>query len=172
MIITSARLSGSELILSLVNPVEAGKIVHKFNAGDYELKKAQKKRSLDANAYCWVLIHAIAAKMQEPAMDVYRQYVRDIGSKVTVVCVQNDDVEEECNTFLAGHYGRMVDIGESKIPGCALIHKRYGSSNYTAREMHAFINIIQQDAVALGIEVKTQEEIDSLLKQWGELEEN
>lgn len=168
MIITSARLSGSDLILSLVNPVEAGKIVHKFNAGDYELKKAQKKRSLDANAYCWVLIHAIAAKMQEPAMDVYRQYVRDIGSKVTVVCVQNDDVEEECNTFLAGHYGRMVDIGESKIPGCALIHKRYGSSNYSAQEMARFIDIIQQDCVALGIETKPREEVESLLRQWEE----
>lgn len=170
MIITSATLRGNDLILSLVNPVEAGKIVHKFNAGEYELKKAQKKRSLDANAYCWVLIHAIAAKIQEPAMDVYRRYVRDIGSKVTVVCVQKDDVEEECNTFLAGHYGRMVDIGDSKIPGCATIHKRYGSSNYSVREMAAFIDIIQQDALALDVPTKPQEEIDSLLRQWEEKE--
>ena len=170
MIITSARLSGSELILSLTNPIEAGKVVHKFNAGDYELRPVPKKRSLDANAYAWVLIHKIAAKIQEPAVEVYRRYVRDIGSKVVVVCVQTEDVETEVNAFLAGHIGRMVDIGESKIRGCATMHKKYGSSNYTVQEMARFIDIIQQDCVALDIETKPQEEVESLLRQWGESE--
>jgi hypothetical protein len=168
MIITGARLSGNDLILSLVNPVEAGKIVHKFNAGDYEIRPVPKKRSLDANAYAWVLIHKIAAKIQEPAVEVYRRYIRDIGSKVTVVCVQADDVEDEVNSFLFGHIGRMVDIGESKIPGCATIHKKYGSSNYSVREMAAFLDVITQDCMALDIETQDQGYIDSLLGKWGD----
>lgn len=172
MIITGARLSGNDLILSLVNPVEAGKVVHKFNAGDYEIRPVPKKRSLDANAYAWVLIHKIAAKIQEPAVEVYRRYIRDIGSKVVVVCVQADDVETEVSAFLAGHIGRMVDIGESKIPGCATIHKKYGSSNYSVREMAAFIDIITQDCMALDIEPKPREEVESLLRQWGEADEH
>lgn len=167
MIVTSAKLNGNQLILDLVNPLEAAKTVHKFNAGEYELVKAKKKRSLDANAYCWVLIHKIADKLYAPPVEIYRQYIRDIGSKVTVVCVQADDVEDEVNTFLNGHIGRMVDIGESKIPGCATIHKKYGSSSFSVQEMARFIDIIQQDALALDVPIKPQEEIDSLLRQWG-----
>lgn len=167
MIITSAKLNGNQLILDLVNPLEAAKTVHKFNAGEYELVKAKKKRSLDANAYCWVLIHKIADKLYTPPVEIYRQYIRDIGSKVTVVCVQADDVEDEVNTFLDGHIGRMVDIGESKIPGCATIHKKYGSSSYSVQEMARFIDIISQDCIALDIELKSEEEVESLLKRWG-----
>ena len=81
MVITSARLQGEELILTLANPAEGAKTAYKFNAGEYELVKAKKKRSLDANAYCWVLIHKIAEKVHEPPVEVYRTYIRDIGCK-------------------------------------------------------------------------------------------
>lgn len=167
MIITSARLSGAELILTLANPSEGAKAAYKFNAGDYELTRVKKKRSLDANAYCWTLIHKIAEKVQEPPDEVYRRYVRDIGCKTHVVCVQAENVETEVDTFLQGHIGRMVQIGESKLPGCATIIKKYGSSSYTVAQMQAFIEQIIQDCIALGIEYKTPEEIDSLLAQWG-----
>lgn len=167
MIVTSARLSGNQLILTLTNPSEAAKTVHKFNAGEYELTKVKKKRSLDANAYCWTLIHKIAEKVHEPPVDVYRAYIRDIGCKSHVVCIQADDVETEVETFLQGHIGRMVQIGESKIPGCATIIKKYGSSSFSVQQMQAFIEAIIQDCIALDIEYKTPEEIDSLLAQWG-----
>ena len=168
MIITSARLSGNQLILTLTNPGEAAKTVHKFNAGEYELTKVNKKRSLDANAYCWTLINKIAEKIGDNSVEVYRRYIRDIDCKTHVVCVQVEDVETEVETFLHGHKGRMVEIGESKLPGCATIHKKYGSSSYDTAQMARFIDGIIQDCIALDIEYRPPEEIDSLLAQWGE----
>lgn len=168
MIITNARLSGCELILTLANPLDGAKTAYKFNAGDYELKRVKNKRSLDANAYCWTLIHKIAEKVREIPVEVYRQYVRDIGCKTHVVCVQIDDVETEVESFLHGHIGRMVEVGDSKLPGCATIHKKYGSSSYDRAQMARFIDAIIQDCIALGIEYRTPEEIDSLLSQWGD----
>ena len=166
MNITAARISGSDLILTLSNPQEAAREVYKFKPGEYEISKVKKKRSLDANAYCWVLINKIAEKIHDPPVEVYRRYVRDIGSKVLISCVEEKDLEEEVQTFVAGHIGRMVDIGKSKIPGCVTVHKKFGSSDYDVEQMAAFIDAIIQDCNALDIETKTQEQIETLLLQW------
>ena len=168
MKILAARLSGNELCLRLQQPSDAAKFVYQFTEGDYEINKTKRKRSLDANAYCWVLIHKIAEAVQEPPKEIYRRYIRDIGCKTHIVCVRVGDVETEVETFLAGHIGRMVEIGDSKIPGCATIHKKYGSSSFDVSQMAAFIDQISQDCTSMGIEVRPQEEIDSLLRQWGE----
>lgn len=168
MKIDNARIVGKELILQLERPNEAAKLVFNFTPGDYELTKAKRKRSLDANAYCWTLINKIAEVVHEPPKEIYRRYIRDIGCKTHIVCVQHDDVETEVETFLHGHIGRMVDIGESKIPGCATIHKKYGSSSFDVAQMAGFIDQIVQDCEALGIETRPDEEIQSLLSQWGE----
>lgn len=167
MMISSARLQGNELILTLPNPLEAAKEVYKFKAGDYDIVKHKKRRSLDANAYCWLLINKIAAKVHEEPVEVYRRYIRDIGCKTSVVCVQVEDVQTEVECFLANHIGRMVEVGESKLPGCATIVKKYGSSSYDVQQMAAFIDSIVQDCFALDIETRSQEEIESLLHQWG-----
>lgn len=166
MQITAARIQGNELILSLGNPVEAAKEIFRFKAGDYELTRIKKKRSLEANSYCWVLIHKIAQKIHEPPVEVYRRYIRDLGCKTSVCCVKQEDMELEVQTFLAGHLGRMVDIGGSKLPGCVTIVKHYGSSSYDVEQMSAFIDAIVQDCIALDIDVKSQEEIEVLLLQW------
>ena len=166
MIITEARISGHDLILTLENPLDAAKMCFRFQAGDYELIRAGKKRSLDANAYCWALINRISERIHEPPVEVYRRYIRDIGTKVVISCVRLEDLDEEVRTFTQGHIGRMVDIGESRIPGCVVVHKKYGSSDYTVEQMSALIDAIVQDCMALDIETKSQEEIEKLLIQW------
>lgn len=166
MTITGARISGNELILTLQNPQEAGKLVYRFKPGEYNIMRTGTKRSLEANAYCWTLINKIAARIHEPPVEVYRRYIRDIGSKRLVSCVRIEDVDEEVKTFTFNHIGRMVDIGESKIPGCATVIKIFGSSDYDTEQMSALIDAIVQDCDALDIETKTQEEIEVLLRDW------
>ena len=166
MTITNARIERNELILTLANPVDAGKLVYRFKPGDYNILACGKKRSLDANAYCWVLINKIAERIHEPPVEVYRRYIRDIGGKRIVTCVRLEDLETEVQTFTFNHIGRMVNIGESKIPGCATVEKIYGSSDYTVEQMSALIDAIVQDCDALDIETKTQEEIEKLLHNW------
>ena len=50
-----------------------------------EIKKARKKRSLDANAYAWVLIDKIAEKTGIRRKEVYRNAIREIESKGKVI---------------------------------------------------------------------------------------
>ena len=166
MTITGARIERNELIFTLANTEDAAKLVYRFKPGDYNILKCGTKRSLDANAYCWALINKIAAKIHEPPVEVYRRYIRDIGGKRTVVCVQAGDLEDVVKTFTFNHIGRMVNIGESKIPGCATVEMIYGSSDYDTEQMSALIDAIVQDCDALDIETKTQEEQVKLLLEW------
>lgn len=172
MIVTSATLRGSDLILSLANPLDAGKVLSKFNSGNYELRRIDQKRSLDANAYAWVLIYKIADKMGLPPDDVYRQYIRDLGCKVTLTTVTAEDAPLEMDSFVSGHIGRQVLWDDHSVPGYVVLHKKYGSSNYNRAEMARFIDSIVQDCEALGIETKDQGYIDSLLGKWGDGDEH
>ena len=165
--IEGARICGDELILRLRDPGEAARAVYRFKPGLYELQPVRKQRSRDANAYCWVLIDKLARKLHEEPVELYRRYVRDLGCRTSVCCVKAEDVELESKTFLAGHLGRMVQVGESKLPGCVTLRKLYGSSSYDSAQMAAFIDALIQDCRALDIETRPQEEIDSLLAQWG-----
>ena len=60
MKIDAARYEGGELIFSTTDPA-ARRMVYEFKPGEYELRRRKERRSLDANAYAWVLIDKIAA---------------------------------------------------------------------------------------------------------------
>jgi hypothetical protein len=44
----------------------------------------------------------------------------------------------------------------------------YGSSTYDTAQMSRLINNIIEECRQLGIETKSEEEVQSLLRQWGE----
>lgn len=46
-----------------------------------EIKKFRRKRSLDANAYAWVLIDKLAAALNMEKVEVYRELIRNIGGR-------------------------------------------------------------------------------------------
>ena len=54
---------------------------------EIQIKKARKHRSLEANAYAWVLIDQIAAKQHLKKTEVYRKAVLDIGGVSETVLV-------------------------------------------------------------------------------------
>ena len=69
-----------------------------LNCGKLAIKVSEfkKKRSLDANAYAWVLIGKIAEKTSVAKHDVYRAAIREIGGNSDTVCIQNHAVEQLC----------------------------------------------------------------------------
>ena len=133
---------------------------------EVKIEKYSPPRTKDANSYAWVLIHKIAEKTRREPIVVYREFIRNFSCKTQVTCVLADDAESEINDFISGHLGRMVDVGESKIPGCVVLHKKYGSSSFTREQMSAFIDIICDACRELEIETRSQEEIDSLVGSW------
>ena len=128
--------------------------------------KFRKKRSLDANAYAWVLISKIAEKTNIPKTEIYRQAIKEIGGNSETVCVQDKAVETLCNGWERNGLGWQTETFPSKIEGCTNVTLYYGSSEYDTAQMSRLVNSIIQDCEALGIETKSQAEIDSLLSSW------
>lgn len=129
--------------------------------------KFRKKRSLDANAYAWVLIGKIAEKTNVPKTEVYQNAIRCIGGNYEIVCVQDKALESLCQMWQRNGIGWVTDTMPSKIDGCTNVFLYYGSSVFTVDQMQRFIESIKQDCISLGIETKSQAEIDSLINSWG-----
>lgn len=66
---------------------------HKPRLYDLEVKEHREKRSLDANAYAWVLIGKLAQAMGIPPLDVYLSAIRGIGGNYEVLPVREEAVE-------------------------------------------------------------------------------
>ena len=62
--------------------------------------------------------------------------------------------------------GWQVEEFDSKLPDCTNLVLYYGSSTYDTRQMSALIDSLVQDARAIGIETRPQEEIDSLIRSF------
>ncbi len=132
-----------------------------------EVKRWRRDRSLDANAYFWLLADRLAAEMGISKEEVYRTQIRQIGGVSTTVCVKSEAVDQLCEVWKNNGIGWQSETFDSKIPGCTNVILYYGSSTYDTKQMSALIEKTVQDCQAVGIETKTPEEIQSLLDQWG-----
>lgn len=131
-----------------------------------KIGKFKQKRSLDANAYCWTLIGKIAEKTKVPKEEVYREAIRGIGGNYDVVCIKEEAADSLRSAWERNGIGWQTEVMLSKLDGCTNVLLYYGSSTYDTEQMSRLIENILQDCKALGIETRSQEEIDSLLKNW------
>ena len=130
-----------------------------------EIKKHYTKRSLDANAYAWVLIDKIAAELSLTKEEVYKHAIRGIGGVSEIVCVRNDAVDKLCSGWSRNGLGWQTERIPSKIDGCTNVILYYGSSTYDKRQMSRLIDSLIQECNQFGIETKSPEEIESMLKE-------
>ena len=149
---------------------QARKAMEIFEPGkvyDAEIKRHCEKRSLDANAYCWVLLDKLAEKLEISKTEIYRGYIREIGGNSETVCVLGKADEKLCQGWTRNGIGWQTERLPSKIEGCVNIVLYYGSSTYDTAQMSRLINLIVQDCKALGIETMAPQELDMLLNRWG-----
>ena len=141
---------------------------------DAVIKKHRERRSLDANAYCWVLLRRLAEKLQDITPDgktktkeeIYRDHIRDVGV-FEPLPIREDAVERFCAAWAAKGVGWFVDIiDDSKLPGYKRVHAYYGSSTYNTAEMSRLIDNIVQDCKALGVETLPPQELQRLKEEW------
>lgn len=133
-----------------------------------EIKPYKERRSLDANAYAWVLMDKLAEKMGISKVDIYRGYVKHIGGNSEIVCVQNNAVERLCEGWSKNGIGWQTDSFESKLEGCTNVILYYGSSTYDTAQMSRLLDLIIQDCKQLDIPTETPDEIARLKALWGE----
>ena len=130
------------------------------------LKEYRKKRSLDANAYCWVLIDKIASALGQTKEAVYREAIRSIGGNSETVCVKEEAANSIRQSWERNGMGWITDSVPSKLPGCVNVVLYFGSSTYDTKQMTALINAVVQDAQALGIETLTPDKLALLKEGW------
>lgn len=133
-----------------------------------EVKPFQQRRSLDANAYCWVLIDKLSEKLGESKETVYRQYITNIGGNSEIVCVRNEAVTKLRQGWERNGIGWQTETFDSKLSGCTNVILYYGSSVYDSAQMAKLLDLIIQDCKGLGIPTETPSEIARLKSMWGE----
>ena len=168
MQLTECRVAGNELILKSTDIAEMRRFAYKFKAGNYEIVQKRKRRSLDANAYFFVLADKLAESLNIPKTEIYRNYIKEIGGVSEVVCVKNEAVEKLRNGWEHNGLGWQTDTMPSKIEGCTNVVLYYGSSTYDTEQMSRLINHVVEDCKVQGIETKTPDEIANMLSLWGE----
>ena len=170
---TSARWqqddSGFWLSLKVENPFEARRFLATKKEKKYvaDVKEYRERRSLDANAYAWVLIGKLSAKLNIPPEEIYRAAIRDTGGNYEVMPVRDDALERWKAIWQSNGLGWICEeIGPSKLDGYTNVRNFYGSSAYDKKQMSRLVEIIVQECKAQGIETMTPEELARLEENW------
>lgn len=131
-------------------------------------KKYRKKRSLDANAYSWVLLDKIAKAMGSTSEEVYEEMLRRYGyplydedEKPVIISLK---AEIDISTLDI----HLKLIGEGHVQDKLFKHYKVirGQSTYDTKEMSTFIDGIVSDAKELGIETLTPDELERMKAAW------
>ena len=160
----SRDISTNRYILTLaLEGVNRGEIESLDNSHPYRLKlsKWAEKRSLDANAYLWVLCTKIAEAVKSSKEEIYSELLRKYGlvdEGVVITVKSSVDM-----TRIDGHWLKIKDNGT----WAGYIRIR-GSSEYDRREMAHFLDMVVEDAKELGIETMTPADLQKLKEAWGE----
>ena len=150
-----------------VQPADALKWLYKFKPDkDYEIKRVYKRRSLDANAFCWVLLDKLSEVIGVPKAELYQHHIREIGGVSTTVCVPDKAVKRLVTIWEEKGLGWQTETFPSKLDGCTNVTLYYGSSAFDTKQMSRLIDSIVTECKEVGIETKTDEEISSLLNSW------
>lgn len=133
---------------------------------DVTIKEHRERRSLDANAYAWVLLDKLAERLRIPKTDLYRSYIREIGGNNETVCVLEAAADKLRSGWEHNGVGWQTETMPSKINGCVNVTLYYGSSTYDTAQMSRLIDLIVQDCKAQGIETMTPQQLAALMEGW------
>lgn len=131
---------------------------------DLTVKLWKEKRSLDANAYLWVLIGKLADEMNLPARDIYRHAIRQVGIYRDVEL--SKDAAATIEHIWSAHGIGWVTEKVDETDASETIRLYYGSSCYNTKQMSRLIDFVVADCKDLGIETKTPKELALILEDW------
>jgi hypothetical protein len=125
-----------------------------------EIKAYRQHRSLNANAYCWVLIGKIADVVRAGKDEVYLKCLKRYGQSELISVLSHVPI---------GNYLKYYEeAGESKLNGKMFTHYRVykGSSEFDTREMSIFIDGVVSEAKDLGIQTETPNQLAEMKARW------
>ena len=161
IVLTTTRTQQNiQEVMKLKKIVEEGKLLK------VDIKQYRKRRSLDANAYCWILSQKIAEKIGNTKEYVYKKAIREVG-QFEIVPIRNDAVERWIKNWESEGLGwQSIVMGESKLEGYTNTINYFGSSVYNTKEMSLLLEELVYQAKELGIDTMTDTEKRELLDMW------
>lgn len=145
---------------------EGRRFAYEFKPGEYEIKRKGKKRSLDANAYAWVLIHKIAEAVNISPVKVYRNTICDMGNIAHRGSLPDTDIQGACRDWEAHGIGWQTVVLDSNRAGWKNVLFYPGSSQYDTAQMSRFIDLLIQEARNLDIETLPPEKLEAMKLEW------
>ncbi|MHB8172734.1 MAG: hypothetical protein ACYDG6_14590 [Thermincolia bacterium] len=141
---------------------ELKQVINKGKELSVEVKAYRHKRSLNANAYFWVLLSEMAAILHTTKDELYLIMLERYGVYTHLIVKLNvvERVKEEWRT--------VRELGEVVVNGTKGIQLQcyFGSSTYDTKEMSVLIDGVVQEAKELGIETMTPDELARIKSEW------
>ena len=176
--IETPKLHYDETIFTIVFAKGQGKEVGKLYASlnidpekDYMVKSepVKRKRSLNSNAYAWVLMTEIANVLRSDKDEIYVEMLKRYGQIAEdkdgnkIVFSVRSDIDA------TSFYKYLERIGTGTVNGTEFTHYRAlkGSSEFDTHEMSIFIDGIVSEAKNLGIETLPPDEVARMNAAWG-----
>lgn len=130
-----------------------------------DVKKYRNKRSLDANAYAWVLMQKIAEAINSDRWSVYIEMLQKYSREFTFVICKENAIDK-----LKELYRTCIDLGEVNVNGMEghQMQVFFGSSTFDSKAMSVLIDGIVSECKELGIETMPPDEIERMLSQWNQ----
>ncbi len=155
--------------VTLIVPKEEQSNMEPLNAllNDEKLKVCKidhkkKKRSLNANAYCWKLCTEIANVLRASKDEIYIKMLKRYGQS-SIVSVMDEAVPVFMKSI---KYAEECGHGVVNDKNFTHIKVFMGSSEYDTKQMAILIDGIVSEAKALGISTMTPAEIEKLKDSW------
>lgn len=133
---------------------------------DVTIKKWHPRRSLSANAYCWVLCQKLAEKLGTSKDDVYEELLQKYGyflidNDKPVVLTVSSRVDM---STIDGHYRFYATSSDGRFKSYIIIR---GTSQYDSKEMAHFIDNLIVECKEQGIETLPPDELARMMEEWG-----
>lgn len=137
---------------------------------DYEvsIKPKMRRRSLDANAYLWVLIGKLGEKLKKSDIEIYMEQLKDNGV-FEIIPIRTDAMARWIAIWGSKGIGWVCDdLGECRnTPGYHNVKCYYGSSTYNTKEMARLIDSVVTECKEQGIETLPPDELARMKSMWG-----
>lgn len=126
----------------------------------FDIKEHKAKRSLDANAYLWVLVSRIADVLRANKDEIYLEMLKRYGQRQMVSVRSDVDVR--------GYFKYFEEVATSTLNGKEFTHYYVfrGSSDYDTREMSVLIDGVISECKDLDIETLPPTEVARLKGLW------
>lgn len=132
----------------------------------FEIKQFKKKRSLNANNYCWTLLQQLADKLNTTKEELYKKYIMEKGIFRTIT-VNNEAVNTICHSWTNQGLGWLYEVPNKGNTSTDLI-LYYGTSSYNSLQMSKYVDFVVEECKLQGIETMTPEQISELKERWNE----